>query len=338
MGSNPTFSTEVIMSEEKTPEVIAEIRDDFGEGAILLMGEAPNMEVEAVSTGSISLDHAIGIGGVPVGRISEIFGPEASGKTTLCQQIIASAQREGKTCAYIDMEHALDMDYVQRTGVNTDSLYLSQPNTGEQALEILERLVRSGDFGVVIIDSVAALIPTKELEGDMGDHVMGMQARLMSQAMRKLAGAIRRSTTAVVFTNQLRMKIGVVYGNPEVTPGGRALKFYASIRIDLRRKEAIKVGAEIKGNIIKARVVKNKVGIPFRKAEFTIMYNEGISREIELITLGAKMGIVDLNGSWYTYNDEKLGQGKDKAKDFLKKNPKIAQEIETGIRKILDSI
>ncbi len=326
------------MSEEKTPEVIAEIRDDFGEGAILLMGEAPNMEVEAVSTGSISLDHAIGIGGVPVGRISEIFGPEASGKTTLCQQIIASAQREGKTCAYIDMEHALDMDYVQRTGVNTDSLYLSQPNTGEQALEILERLVRSGDFGVVIIDSVAALIPTKELEGDMGDHVMGMQARLMSQAMRKLAGAIRRSTTAVVFTNQLRMKIGVVYGNPEVTPGGRALKFYASIRIDLRRKEAIKVGAEIKGNIIKARVVKNKVGIPFRKAEFTIMYNEGISREIELITLGAKMGIVDLNGSWYTYNDEKLGQGKDKAKDFLKKNPKIAQEIETGIRKILDSI
>ncbi len=326
------------MSEEKTPEVIAEIRDDFGEGAILLMGEAPNMEVEAVSTGSISLDHAIGIGGVPVGRISEIFGPEASGKTTLCQQIIASAQREGKTCAYIDMEHALDMDYVQRTGVNTDSLYLSQPNTGEQALEILERLVRSGDFGVVIIDSVAALIPTKELEGDMGDHVMGMQARLMSQAMRKLAGAIRRSTTAVVFTNQLRMKIGVVYGNPEVTPGGRALKFYASIRIDLRRKEAIKVGAEIKGNIIKARVVKNKVGIPFRKAEFTIMYNEGISREIELITLGNKTGIVDLNGSWYTYNDEKLGQGKDKAKDFLKKNPKIAQEIETGIRKILDSI
>ena len=236
------------------------------------------------------------------------------------------------------MEHALDMDYVQRTGVNTDSLYLSQPNTGEQALEILERLVRSGDFRVVIIDSVAALIPTKELEGDMGDHVMGMQARLMSQAMRKLAGAIRRSNTAVVFTNQLRMKIGVVYGNPETTPGGRALKFYASVRIDLRRKEAIKVGAEIKGNIIKARVVKNKVGIPFRKAEFTIMYNEGISKGIELITLGAKMGIVDLNGSWYTYNDEKLGQGKDKAKDFLKKNPKIAQEIETGIREILENI
>ena len=324
------------MSDEVVnPEVLDSIRKDFGEGAIVLMGEAPHMEIEAVSTGSLGLDFAIGIGGVPVGRITEIFGKEASGKTTLCQQIIANAQQEGKICAYIDMEHALDMDYVRRTGVDTDKLYLAQPDSGEQALEILERLVRSHDFGVIIIDSVAALVPTRELEGDMGDAVMGLQARLMSQAMRKLIGAIRKSPTAVVFTNQIRHKIGVVWGSPETTPGGFALKHAASVRIKLQRAESIKVGAEIKGNIIKARVVKNKVGEPFKKTEFTIMYNEGVSRVSDILETGVKTGVIDRSGAFYSFGEEKIGQGKDKVKAYLRKHPKTAEKIEKQIVEIL---
>jgi recombination protein RecA len=324
------------MSDENvSQEVLDSIRKDFGEGAIVLIGEAPHMEIEAVSTGSFGLDFAIGIGGVPVGRITEIFGKEASGKTTICQQIIANAQQEGKQCAYIDMEHALDLDYVRRTGVDIEKLYLSQPDSGEEALEILERLVRSHDFGVIVIDSVAALVPTKELEGDMGDAVMGLQARLMSQAMRKLVGAIRKSPTAVVFTNQIRHKIGVVWGSPETTPGGLALKHAASVRVKLQRADAIKVGAEVKGNIIKARVVKNKVGQPFKNAKFTIMYNEGVSKVSDLLEVGVDTGVIDRKGSFYTFGEEKIGQGKDTAKAYLRKHPKTANKIETEIVKML---
>lgn len=322
------------MGDEKV-NVIDWIRKDFGEGAIVLMGEAPYMKMEAVSTGSLSLDKAIGVQGIPVGRITEVFGKEGSGKTTLCQQIIANAQRDGKTCAYIDMEHALDLDYVRRTGVDTDELYLSQPDSGEQALEILERLVRSGDFGVIVVDSVAALVPTKELEGDMGDHVVGLQARLMSQAMRKLAGAIRRSPTAVVFTNQIRLKIGVTWGSPETTPGGLALKHAASVRIKLQRSKTIKVGAEITGNIINARVVKNKVGAPFTTAEFTIIYNEGISRVNDILSMGEKTGIIDRRGAFYSFEDTKIGQGKEAAKRYLLANPVLIDKIEGEIREVL---
>lgn len=320
------------MSDEiETPEVIDSIHKDFGPGAIVLMGEAPYMEMESVSTGSLSLDYAIGVGGVPVGRITEIFGKEGSGKTTLSQQIIASAQRNGKICAYIDMEHALDLDYVRRTGVDTDKLYLSQPDSGEQALEILERLVRSGDFGAIIIDSVAALVPTKELEGDMGDHVVGLQARLMSQAMRKLAGAIRRSPTAVVFTNQIRLKIGVTWGSPETTPGGLALKFYSAVRVRLQKTDSIKVGVEITGSNIKARIVKNKVGAPFTVAEFTIMYNEGISRERDILDMAVKTGIIDRRGAFYSFEDSTLGQGKEATRRYLLANPELTDKIEKEI-------
>jgi len=315
------------IEEKEYPKVIDDLRKQFGEASIMLIGEAPNMDVESIPTGSLSLDLAIGIGGIPRGRITEIFGPEGSGKTTLCQHLVASAQAEKLRCAYIDMEHALDLEYVERTGVKTEELYLSQPDTGEQALEITEALVRSGDFGLIIVDSVAALVPHKEVnESDMGDAMVGLQARLMSQAMRKLAGAIKRTNTAVVFTNQLRMKIGVMFGSPETTPGGMALKFYAGLRIDLRRRELIKIGASVIGSRIKVKIVKNKVGPPFKRAEFQI-YSDGISKEADLLILGEGTGVIDKRGSFYSYGETRLGQGKEAAKTYMKENPKIAAEI-----------
>ena len=321
--------------ERAYPKVIDELRKQFGESAIMLIGESPNMEVEAIPTGSLALDMAIGIGGIPCGRITEIFGPEGSGKTTLCQHLVANAQAMGKRCAYVDMEHALDLEYVERTGVKTEELYLSQPDTGEQALEIVEALVRSGDFGLVIVDSVAALVPHKEVnEGDMGDAHVGLQARLMSQAMRKLAGVIKRTNTAVVFTNQLRMKIGVMFGNPETTPGGMALKFYAGVRIDLRRREYIKLGTEVIGSLVKAKVVKNKVSTPFKHGEFEI-YNDGISKEADLMLIGEGTGIIDKRGSFYSYKETRLGQGKENSRQFLKENPEVAEEVRKAIVEVI---
>jgi recombination protein RecA len=288
--------------------------------------------VEIIPTGALSLDIALGVGGVPRGRISEIYGPEASGKTTICQHIVAEAQRLGGTCAYIDMEHALDPSYAERCGVDVESLLISQPDTGEQALEITETLVRSGAIMVVVIDSVAALVPRAEIEGDMGDAPMAMQARLMSQALRKLSGAIKQTNTAVVFTNQLRQKLGVMFGNPETTPGGMALKFYSSVRLDVRRIQAIKLGAEIIGSRTRVRVVKNKVAPPFRTAEFDIMYNEGISKAGDLIDLASGLEIVVKRGSFYSYGDIRLGQGRENAKEFLRQNSDLAEEIELAIR------
>ena len=321
--------------EREYPKVIDDLRKQFGEASIMLIGESPNMEVESIPTGSLSLDLAIGIGGIPRGRITEIFGPEGSGKTTLCQHLVASAQAEGLQCAYIDMEHALDLEYVERTGVKTEELYLSQPDTGEQALEITEALIRSEDFGLIIVDSVAALVPHKEVnESDMGDAMVGLQARLMSQAMRKLTGAIKRTNTAVVFTNQLRMKIGVMFGSPETTPGGRALKFYAGLRIDLRRRELIKMGASVIGSRIKVKIVKNKVGPPFKMAEFQI-YSDGISKEADLLILGEGTGVIDKRGSFYSYGETRLGQGKEAAKNYMKENPKVAEEIRKAIVEIV---
>ncbi len=323
--------------QREYPEVIDAIRKLFGEASIMLIGEAPNMEVEAIPTGSLALDSAIGIGGIPCGRITEIFGPEGSGKTTLSQHLVANAQAIGKKCAYVDMEHALDLDYVRRTGVITEELYLSQPDTGEQALEIVEALVRSGDFGLIVVDSVAALVPHRELnETDMGDSVMGLQARLMSQAMRKLAGIIKRSNTAVVFTNQLRMKIGVVFGNPEVTSGGHALKYYAAVRIDLRRVEMLKVGSSVVGSTVKARIIKNKVGPPFREARFDIMYNEGISKVADLFNLGVGIGVIDRRGSFYSLGELQLGKGKTHTKNYLTNNPEVMEQIREAIVKMLE--
>lgn len=320
---------------EEYPKVIDDLRKQYGEASIMLIGEAPNMDVDSIPTGSLSLDLAIGIGGIPRGRITEIFGPEGSGKTTLCQHLVASAQAEKLRCAYIDMEHALDLEYVERTGVRTKELYLSQPDTGEQALEITEALVRSGDFGLIIVDSVAALVPHKEVnDSDMGDAMVGLQARLMSQAMRKLAGAIKRTNTAVVFTNQLRMKIGVMFGSPETTPGGMALKFYAGLRIDLRRRELIKIGASVIGSRIKVKIVKNKVGPPFKMAEFQI-YSDGISKEADLLILGEGTGVIDKRGSFYSYGETRLGQGKEAAKNYMKEKPKVAEEIRKAIVEIV---
>jgi recombination protein RecA len=327
------------MAEKKKsyPAVIDVIREQFGEGSIQLIGDAPNMDVEAISTGSINLDRATGVGGVPYGRITEVFGPEGSGKTTLCQHLVANAQKEGKQCAYVDMEHALDLSYVERTGVDIEKLYISQPDTGEQALEIVEALVRSGEFGLVVVDSVAALVPHKELnDSDMGDAVMGSQARLMSQAMRKLAGVIKKTNTAVVFTNQLRQKIGVMFGNPETTPGGLALKFYAGMRIDLRRRELLKSGSTVVGSRIKVRIVKNKVGPPFQNAEFEIRFNEGISKVGELLTLGVEQKVLTKKGSFYYYGEEKLGQGKEAAKMTLKSKKKLFEEVNKKVLEALD--
>ena len=311
---------------------ITEIKKRYGDGAVMRLGEAHHLEVEAIPTGSLSLDLALGVGGIPRGRVTEIYGPEASGKTTLAQHIVAEAQGMGGVCAYIDMEHALDPAYAARCGVDVDELYIAQPDTGEQALEIGETLVRSGAVYVVVVDSVAALVPRAEIEGDMGDATMGMQARLMSQALRKLSGAIKQTNTAVIFTNQLRMKIGVMFGNPETTTGGRALKFYASVRLDMRRIESIKVGQEVVGNRVRVRVVKNKVAPPFRVAEFDIMYSEGIAKVGDILDLGVKIDLITKRGSFYSYGETRLGQGRENAKDYLRENLDIASEIEAGIR------
>lgn len=313
-------------------KALGDITKRYGEGAILRLGEAHQLLVEAIPTGALSLDLALGVGGIPRGRITEIYGPESSGKTTICQHIVAEAQKLGGTAAFIDMEHALDPVYAARCGVDIENLLIAQPDMGEQALEITETLVRSGAIDVIVIDSVAALVPRAEIEGDMGDATMGMQARLMSQALRKLSGAINQTKTAVIFTNQLRQKIGVMFGNPETTTGGMALKFYASVRLDVRRIQSIKLGQDIIGNRTRVRVVKNKVAAPFRTAEFDIMYNEGISKAGDLLDLAAEMEIVSKRGSFYNYGDLRLGQGRENAKDFLREHPDLAAEIEMAVR------
>jgi recombination protein RecA len=308
------------------------IKKRFGEGAIMKLGQATHLHVEAIPTGSIALDIALGVGGIPRGRVTEIYGPEGSGKTTLAQHIVAQAQKMGGVAAFIDMEHALDPAYAQKCGVNVDELYISQPDTGEQALEIAEALVRSGAVDVVIIDSVAALVPRAEIEGEMGDSHPGLQARLMSQALRKLSGAIKQSNAAMIFTNQLRHKIGVMFGSPETTSGGMALKFYSSVRLDIRRIQAIKQGGEVIGNRTKVTVKKNKVAPPFRKVEFDIMYNEGISREGDLLDMAVEMEIVEKRGSYYSFGETQLGQGRENTKAFLRENVELADEIEAHIR------
>jgi recombination protein RecA len=318
--------------EKAIEAAVDQIKKRFGDGAVMRLGEATHLLVESISTGSLALDVALGVGGIPRGRVTEIYGPEACGKTTLCQHIVAEAQKIGGVCAFIDMEHALDPAYAERCGVNVEDLYISQPDTGEQALEIAETLVRSGAVDVVLIDSVAALVPRAEIEGDMGDPTMGMQARLMSQALRKLSGAIKQTNTEVVFTNQLRQRIGVMFGNPETTTGGRALKFYASVRLDMRRIESIKVGQEVVGNRTRVRVVKNKVAPPFKVAEFDIMYNEGISKAGGLLDIGVEVGLIEKRGSYYSYGEQRIGQGRENAKMYLKEHPELAYEIELGIR------
>jgi recombination protein RecA len=314
---------------------ITQLKKRFGEGSVMRMGDSTQAPVEAISTGSLALDIALGIGGVPRGRIIEIYGPESSGKTTLAQHIIAEAQRAGGVAAFVDVEHALDPAYAAKCGVDVDNLYISQPDTGEQALEIAEALVRSGALDVIVIDSVAALVPRAEIEGEMGDSHPGLQARLMSQALRKLVGAIKRSNTAVIFTNQLREKIGVLFGNPETTSGGRALKFYAAVRLDIRRMEAIKHQGEIIGNRTRVRVKKNKVAPPFRTAEFDIMYNEGISRPGDALDMGVETGVVEKRGSYYSYDETRLAQGRENAKTTLAENPEIMEEI---IQKVRESV
>jgi len=309
------------------------IEKQFGKGSIMKLGEANRCHVETISTGSLSLDLALG-GGVPKGRIIEVYGPESSGKTTLAYHVVAEAQRNGGIAAFIDAEHALDPDYAKNIGVDIDKLLISQPDTGEQALEIAETLVRSNSIDVLVIDSVAALVPRAEIEGDMGDSHMGLQARLMSQALRKMTGAISKSNTVVIFINQIRMKIGVMFGNPETTSGGQALKFFSSVRMDIRRSEQLKDGDSVIGNRVKVKIVKNKVAPPFRTAEFDIMYNEGISKQGELVDLGVKHGIVSKSGAWYEYNESKIGQGREAAKQYLRDNPKTAAEIEKAVRNV----
>ncbi|MCX7838543.1 MAG: recombinase RecA [Anaerolineae bacterium] len=324
----PSESTKAKVLEN----TLATLRKRYGEGAIMKLGETANLKVDAIPTGSISLDLALGIGGIPRGRVTEIYGPEASGKTTICQHIIAEAQKMGGVAAFIDVEHALDPQYAAKCGVNTDELLVAQPDTGEQALEIAEALVRSGAVDVVVIDSVAALVPRAEIEGEMGDSHVGLQARLMSQALRKLSGAIKKSNTAVIFTNQLRQKIGVMFGNPETTTGGMALKFYASVRLDVRPVDAIKVGDEVIGNRTRVRVKKNKVAPPFRKAEFDILHNEGISREGDVLDLGVEMGIIEKKGAFYSVSGTRLGQGRENAREFLKQNPEMMERLYAMIR------
>lgn len=321
------------MEREKALDMaLAQIERQFGEGAVMKMGERGQMKVEAVSSGSLAIDVALGIGGLPRGRVVEIYGPEASGKSTLAMHVVAEAQRTGGICAYVDAEHAMDPDYAKNIGVDVDELLISQPDTGEQALEITDMLIRSGAIDVVVIDSVAALTPRAEIEGEMGDTHVGLQARLMSQALRKLTANLSKTKTIVIFINQLREKIGVMFGSPETTPGGRALKFYASIRIDIRRIEAIKSDGEVTGSRTRIKVVKNKVAPPFRQAEFDIMYGKGISREGSLIDVGVEQGIVKKSGAWYTYEGEQLGQGRENAKQFLTANPEIMVEIDGRIR------
>src|SRR3954469_22477046 len=315
---------------------IAQIEKNCGKGAIMKMGSNdPRVRVDAISTGAINLDAAIGVGGIPRGRVTEIYGPESSGKTTLCLHVVANAQRAGGVAAYIDAEHALDTDYARKLGVDVDSMLISQPDTGEQALEICEILVRSGAVDIVVIDSVAALVPKAEIEGDMGESHMGLQARLMSQALRKLTGSIARSKTIVIFINQLREKIGVMFGNPETTTGGKALKFYASVRLDIRRIGPVKEKEEIVGSHVRVKVVKNKVAPPFKQAEFDIMYAEGISHTSLLVDIGAESGIIEKSGAWYSYNGQKIGQGRENAKMYLKDNPVILAEIEEKVKVVL---
>jgi recombination protein RecA len=317
---------------------ILAIEKQFGRGSIMKLGSAERQQVDVIPTGSIALDLALGVGGIPRGRISEVFGPESSGKTTLAQHVIAEAQKAGGIAAFIDVEHALDPGYARACGVNVDELLVSQPDTGEQALEITETLIRSGGVDIVVLDSVAALVPRAEIEGEMGDSFVGIQARLMSQALRKLTGAVSRSNTALVFTNQLREKIGVMFGNPETTPGGRALKFYASVRLDIRRIETIKNGTESVGNRVRVKVVKNKVSPPFRVAEFDVMYGEGISVEGGLLDVGVAMDVVTKTGAWFTFTDTRLGQGREASKEFLKTNKDVAAEIDRRIRAKMNEV
>src|SRR3954453_13806344 len=317
---------------------ILAIEKQFGGGSIMKLGSSEKQAVDSIPTGSIALDLAIGVGGIPRGRITEIFGPESSGKTTLCQHVLAEAQKKGGVVAFIDVEHALDPGYARAWGVNVDELLVSQPDTGEQALEITETLIRSGGIDAVVLDSVAALVPRAEIEGEMGDSFIGIQARLMSQALRKLTGAVSRSNTALVFTNQLREKIGVMFGNPETTPGGRALKFYSSVRLDIRRIETIKTGTESVGNRVRVKVVKNKVAPPFRVAEFDVMYGEGVSKEGGLLDVGVAMSIVSKTGAWFTFEETRLGQGREASKEFLKSNPDIAAVIDARIRGKMDEV
>jgi recombination protein RecA len=335
-ASAPIEQTEMPVDDSAKRAVLDKALGDilkrYGEGSIVRLGEAQYMDTEVFPTGSLSLDIALGVGGVPRGRVTEIYGPESSGKTTICQHIVAEAQRMGGTAAFIDMEHALDPAYAARVGVDIDNLLVSQPDTGEQALEITETLVRSGGVDVIVVDSVAALVPRSEIEGDMGDATMGVQARLMSQALRKLSGAINQTKTALIFTNQLRQKIGIMFGNPETTTGGNALKFYASVRLDVRRIQAIKVGDEVIGNRTRVKVVKNKVAPPFRTAEFDIMFNEGISKSGDILNLATRFEVVTKRGAFYSYGDTRLGQGRENAKDFLRQNPDLMDEIEGYIR------
>ena len=331
-----TLRAEINTEKEKALELaVGQIEKRFGKGSIMRLGEdSIRATIDSIPTGAISLDLALGIGGIPRGRVTEIFGPEMSGKSTMALHIIAEAQNQGGTAAYIDVEHALDPGYAANCGVKVEDILISQPDTGEQALEITEALVRSGAVDVVVIDSVAALVPRAELEGDMGDAHVGLQARLMSQALRKLSAAIHRSNTAVIFINQLREKVGVFFGNPEVTPGGRALKFYSSVRIDLRRLETIKKGDEPIGSRVRAKIVKNKVAPPFKKAEFDIMFDKGISSEGCLLDLGVEIGLVQKSGAFYSYGESRLGQGRENAKDYLVEHKEVAQEIEQRIRSV----
>lgn len=319
-------------TDKTLEEVMAEIEKQFGKGAIMKLGSEEHMEIESTPSGSLALDIALGIGGFPKGRIIEVYGPESSGKTTIALQAIAEVQKRGGRAAFIDAEHALDPVYSKKLGVNIDELLLSQPDTGEQALEICEALVRSNTIDIVVIDSVAALVPQAEIEGEMGDSHVGLQARLMSQALRKLSGIINKTNTTAIFINQLREKVGIMFGNPETTPGGRALKFYASVRLDVRRGEQIKLGDSVIGNKTNIKVVKNKVAPPFKTAVVDIMYGEGVSYEGEIVDLAAELDIIEKSGAWYSYNGEKIGQGKENAKIFLKNNPEICAEVETQIR------
>ena len=326
-----------MLEKKKALEMaLNQIEKQFGKGAVMKLGETKHVNIDAISTGALSLDIALGIGGVPRGRIVEVYGPESSGKTTVALHIVAEAQKAGGEAAFIDAEHALDPVYAQKLGVDIDSLIVAQPDTGEQALEIAEALVRSGAMDIIVIDSVAALVPKAEIDGEMGDAHVGLQARLMSQALRKLAGVISKSKTTAVFINQLREKVGVMFGNPETTPGGRALKFYASVRLDVRRIETLKQGNEMIGNRTRVKVVKNKVAPPFKQAEFDIMYGEGISKEGNILDTGVKIDVVNKSGAWYAYGDVRLGQGRENSKQFLVENPELAQEIENKIREKFD--
>ena len=326
------MSTENMEKKKALEAALGQIEKQFGKGSVMKLGEYQAMNVEAIPTGALSLDIALGIGGIPRGRIIEIFGPESSGKTTLALHVIAEAQKMGGEAAFIDAEHALDPVYAKHLGVNIDDLIVSQPDTGEQALEIAEALTRSGAVDVIVVDSVAALVPKAEIDGDMGDAHVGLQARLMSQALRKLAGVINKSKTVIIFINQLREKVGIMFGNPETTPGGRALKFYASVRLDIRKIENIKTDGEVVGNRARVKVIKNKVAPPFREAEFDIVYGKGISKEGNILDIAVNLDIVEKSGSWFSYNGERIGQGRENVKEYLSKNPKIMEEIEKKIR------